>query len=132
MHEAFTFGRFRLLRAARLLYEGDQRLKLGGRAVEILLALVERSGDLVSKQDLVARVWPGLHVDDGALRVHVSALRKVLGDDPAAPQYIFNVAGQGYRFVAPTAPTTQEESTPDGIPAADPRLTARAIGRFVR
>ena len=132
VQEAFTFGRFRLLPAARILYDGDQRLKVGSRALEILLALVERAGDLVSKQELIGRVWPGLHVDDGALRVHVSALRKVLGDDPAAPQYIFNVAGQGYRFVAPaTTPAAQEESTPEGAPAAIPRLAARTIGREV-
>ncbi len=130
MQEVFTFGRFRLLPAARILYDGDQRLKVGSRAVEILLALVERAGDLVSKQELVARVWPGLHVDDGALRVHISALRKVLGDDPAAPQYVFNVAGQGYRFVAPTTvPAALAESTSDNAPATVPKLAVRAIGR---
>ena len=130
MQEALTFGRFRLLPAARILYCGDQRLKVGSRALEILLALAERAGDLVSKQELAARVWPGLHVDDGALRVHVSALRKVLGDDPAAPQFIFNVAGQGYRFVAPTTvPTAQEQSTTDEARATVSRAAVRAIGR---
>ena len=132
MQEALTFGRFRLLPAARILYCGDQRLKVGSRALEILLALVERAGDLVSKQELAARVWPGLHVDDGALRVHVSALRKVLGDNPAAPQYIFNVAGQGYRFVAPTTMrTAHEQSTPDDATAAVSRAAVRTMGREV-
>ena len=130
MQDAFTFGRFRLLPAARILYDGDQRLKVGGRALEILLVLVERAGDLVSKQELIARVWPGLHVDEGALRVHVSALRKVLGDDPAAPEFIFNAAGQGYRFVAPTTmPTKQQETLPQDGPASNSSAAVPVLGR---
>lgn len=73
-NQTLLFGPFRLLPAAQALYDGDQRLRLGSRAFEVLLALVERAGELVSKEELVARVWPNLHVDDAALRVHISAL----------------------------------------------------------
>ncbi len=56
--QTLLFGRFRLLPAALALYDGDHRVRLGSRAFEVLLAFVERAGELVSKEDLVARVWP--------------------------------------------------------------------------
>lgn len=130
MKEELNFGPFRFLPAARILYEGDRRLKVSSRAIEILLALIERPGDLISQRAIASRVWPGLHVDDGALRVHVSALRKALGDDPAAPRYIFNVVGQGYRFVAPT-PTlvAQEQDACNEAPTPISTAACRTIGR---
>ena len=131
-HEVL-FGPFRLLPAAQALYEGDRRLRLGSRALEILLALVERAGELVSKEDLVARVWPNLHVDEAALRVHISALRKALSDDPAAAQYIVNVAGRGYRFVAPLTRAAQEGgaagSARNTSPPGSPAFPTQVIGR---
>ena len=137
-----SFGPFRLLPAAQALYEGDQRLRLGSRAFEVLCALVERAGELVSKEELVARVWPNLHVDDAALRVHISALRKALHDDPAAAQYVVNVAGRGYRFVAGITRTAHGAPEGDasgslahaGIPAPSVRMIGRdaAVDDLVR
>ena len=129
------FGPFRLSPAAQALYEGDRRLRVGGRAFEILLALTQRAGELVSKEDLVARVWPNLHVDDAALRVHISALRKALSDDPGAARYILNVAGRGYRFIAPLARAPDEEvaigpartAGPPGSPASSMRIIGRDV-----
>ena len=133
LSRALCFGPFRLLPAAQALYRGDQRLRLGSRAFEVLLALLERAGELVSKEDLVARVWPNLHVDDAALRVHISAVRRVLGDDPAAARYVVNVAGRGYRFAAPIteAPDVPlpvellDGPPPSGVPAALVRMIGR-------
>jgi predicted ATPase/DNA-binding winged helix-turn-helix (wHTH) protein len=140
--QTLLFGPFRLLPAALALYDGDHRVRLGSRAFEVLLALVERAGELVSKEDLVARVWPNLHVDEAALRVHISALRKALHDDPAAAQYVVNVAGRGYRFVADVTHMAEDAHRSDptgnppasGIPASPVRLIGRetVIGDLVR
>ena len=63
-----SFGPFRLLSGQRVLMEGERRIRLGSRALEILLLLVERAGELVGKQELIDRVWPSIVVDDAALR----------------------------------------------------------------
>jgi DNA-binding winged helix-turn-helix (wHTH) protein len=80
--------------------EGDEPVPLGSRALEILIALLERRGELVSKQDLTARVWPNLFVDPSNLTVHMSALRRALRDGQDGNRFIINIKGRGYRFVA--------------------------------
>ena len=97
----FSFGPFRLLPTQRLLLEGDQPVRLGSRALDILLALVERPGQLVSKRELMARVWPDLVVVEANLTVHVASLRRALRDGRARNRYLINIPGQGYCFVAP-------------------------------
>src|SRR5580692_6758867 len=92
------FGPFRLAPMERCLYRDNRPLRLGSRALEILIALLEQPGALLSQDELLARVWPNLHVDDGVLRVHIAALRKALGKNPTGGQYIVNDAGRGYRF----------------------------------
>jgi predicted ATPase/class 3 adenylate cyclase/DNA-binding winged helix-turn-helix (wHTH) protein len=100
--EVFVFGPFRLIPAQRLLVldEGEP-LHLGSRALDILIALVERAGETIHKDQLIARAWPDTVVDEGALRVHVAALRRALGDGRAGKRYIVNNPGRGYTFVAP-------------------------------
>jgi hypothetical protein len=71
-----SFGPFRLLRTQFLLPEGDKPVPLGSRVLEILIALLEHHGELVSKQDLMARVWPNVFVEPANLTVHMSALRR--------------------------------------------------------
>jgi predicted ATPase/DNA-binding winged helix-turn-helix (wHTH) protein len=95
-----SFGPFRLLPAQRLLLEGDTPVRLGSRALEILIALVERPGELVSKGELLSRVWPDTFVEEGNLKVHVAALRRTLGGSQSS-RYLATVPGRGYRFVAP-------------------------------
>jgi len=102
--QILAFGPFRLLRAQRVLLEGDTPLRLGSRALDILIALVERPGEVVSKEDLFARVWPSTFVVEANLKVHVGALRKALGDGQSGARYVTNVPGRGYRFVAPVTP----------------------------
>ena len=96
-----SFGPFRLLPTQFLLLEGDKPVPLGSRALEILIALIERRGELVSKQDLMARVWPNVFVEPANLTVHMSALRRALRDGRDGHRFIVNIPGRGYRFVAP-------------------------------
>ena len=96
-----SFGPFRLLPAQFLLLEGDKPVPLGSRALEILTVLLERPGELVSKQELMARVWPNLFVEPANLTVHISALRRTLRDGRNGNRFIINIPGRGYCFVAP-------------------------------
>src|SRR5881398_1051338 len=97
----FAFGPFRLLAAQRLLLEGDTPVRLGSRAFDILAALVERSGEVVAKQELIARAWPQTFVEEANLKMQVSALRRALGDGQGGHRYVATVPGRGYNFVAP-------------------------------
>ena len=108
----FRFGRFRLVPSQRELLVEGVPAELGDRAFEILLALVEAHGDVVTKDELLERVWPGLIVEDNTLQVHISALRRVLGLDR---DLLKTLSGRGYRFVAEV---TTEQSGTDGSSVA--------------
>jgi len=96
-----AFGSFRLFAAQFLLLEGDKPISLGSRALEILIVLLDRAGQLVSKQELMAQVWPNLFVEPANLTVHMSRLRRVLRDGQEGNRFIINIPGRGYSFVAP-------------------------------
>ncbi|HEX2010551.1 MAG TPA: winged helix-turn-helix domain-containing protein, partial [Roseateles sp.] len=98
---ALNFGPFTLQPAHRVLLEGAQPVHLGGRAFDLLLALLERPGEVLSTPELLARVWPGSVVEPGSVRVHLSALRKALGDGRNGRRFIINVPPGGYCFVEP-------------------------------
>ena len=104
-----------------MLLEGDSPVRLGSRALDILTALVERAGEMVSKTDLIARVWPDTFVEESALRVHISGLRRALGDGQPGRRYLANVPGRGYRFVAPIT-----RSEPELLPVESKVIPARA------
>jgi DNA-binding winged helix-turn-helix (wHTH) protein len=99
-HE-ISFGPYRLLPARRLLLEGDKPVPIGGRVLDLLIALVERPGEVVSKAELIGKVWPDTFVDEGNLKVRIAALRRALADGQAGNRYISTVVGRGYCFVAP-------------------------------
>jgi DNA-binding winged helix-turn-helix (wHTH) protein len=99
--ECVTFGPFRLFATARVLERDGVNLEPGSRALDLLIALIERAGEIVKHRELIARVWRGLIVDTGNLRVQVTYLRKILDDGKQGARYIANVPGQGYSFVAP-------------------------------
>jgi predicted ATPase/DNA-binding winged helix-turn-helix (wHTH) protein len=99
--DVVSFGPFRLFTAQRLLERAGAPLQLGSRALDILIVLVEHAGEVVSKKDLISRVWPDVTVDESGLRVHVAGLRKALGDGQAGARYVTNIPGRGYCFVAP-------------------------------
>ena len=106
-----SFGPFRLLPTQFLLLEGDKQVPVGSRALEILIALLERPGELVSKQELMARVWPDVFVELANLTVNVSALRRTLRDGRDGNRFIINIPGRGYSFVAEVAAAVQPPST---------------------
>jgi DNA-binding winged helix-turn-helix (wHTH) protein len=92
---AVAFGPFRLLSPQRLLLEGGKPVRLGSRAFEILAALVERAGEVVSKEELIARAWPQTFVDESNLKIQISGLRRALGDGQGGNRYVITVPGRG-------------------------------------
>lgn len=102
-----AFGPFRLSPAARFIERDGEPVVLGDRALDLLIVLVERAGSVVCHAELMRRVWRGLVVTPGNLRVHMTLLRKTLGDGLDGARYIENVVGQGYCFVAPVSRATQ-------------------------
>ncbi len=126
--QAVHFGPYRVYPDQRLVMEADQPLRLGRRAMDILLILLEHAGNVVSKQQLIARVWPNSVVEDINLRVHMAALRKALGDGQAGQRYIVTVAQRGYSFVAPHSLDQAEQLS---APTAPHRagITCRCVAR---
>jgi predicted ATPase/DNA-binding winged helix-turn-helix (wHTH) protein len=113
---AFTeFGPFRLFPAERRLAREGATVRLGARALDILILLVGNAGKVVTKHELMAQVWRGVSVDESGLRAQIASLRKALEDGTDGVRYIVNVAGQGYCFVHPlTAPSTPHASSAVG------------------
>ena len=91
-----AFGNFELQPERRCLLQAGEPVAIGTRAFDVLLALAERSAQVVTKSELLDLVWPGLVVEENNLQVQISSLRKLLG-----PQAIATIPGRGYRFVAP-------------------------------
>src|SRR5260221_5614316 len=96
--ERYRFGAFELQPDKRRLLKDGETISLRPRAFDLLVALVDRAGHLVTKDELLQRVWPTTVVEEAALHVQVSALRKVLGADA-----ITTVSGRGYQFTLPVA-----------------------------
>ncbi|MFN6994881.1 MAG: ATP-binding protein [Aquincola tertiaricarbonis] len=113
---AYCFGPFRLLPHQRLLERDGAPLRVGARAFDLLLALVRQAGQVLSKDALMAMVWPDSVVDEGNLRVHLVALRKVLGDGKGQGRYIDHVPMRGYCFVA-AVQALQAAAAPAPAPA---------------
>ncbi len=129
--EVVSIGEFCLLPSQRLLTKNGHAIKIGSRSFDILLALADRPGEVVSQKELIARVWPGVFVEDVSLRVHIAALRKALDCD--GTRYLANVPGRGYSLVAPTSRATIEEppETDSAIESTYslPPPLARMVGR---
>src|SRR6202041_3688028 len=80
--------------------KAGEPIALGGRALDILIALAERPGEVVTHKELMSTVWPDVTVEEANLRFQMAALRKALGDGRDGARYVSNVAGRGYCFVA--------------------------------
>src|ERR1700693_3466404 len=106
VHTKLKFGPFELSSSERVLRHEGKALPLGGRALDILIYLAERPGEVIAKQELMDHVWSDVTVEEGSLRVHVAALRKALGDGQFGNRYIANVKGRGYSFVGTVVPLT--------------------------
>jgi predicted ATPase/DNA-binding winged helix-turn-helix (wHTH) protein len=121
------FGPFELNVAERSLKKASQVIPLGGRAYDILIALLENAGEVVGKAELIARAWPDVTVEEGSLRVHLSALRKALGDGQFGNKYIASIQGHGYRFIAPVTRSPADRAFA-GLSNLPPVL-GRMVGR---
>jgi predicted ATPase/DNA-binding winged helix-turn-helix (wHTH) protein len=129
-----SFGPFRLFPEQMLLMEKENPVRLGSRALELLIALTERAGELVSKNELMNRVWPDTTVDENSLKFHICSLRRALGDGQPGRRYLATVHGRGYTFVAPVEFSTAAEpiTPPDAVVDRKhnlPGLHTRALGR---
>src|SRR5215470_2933963 len=141
--KAFLFGRYRLVPDRRALFADGQEVPIRSRAFDLLLALVEQRDRVISKEELMALVWPGRVVEEGNLTVHIAGLRKLLGKGAIA-----TLSHRGYRFVAPVQeanestrrwaqqesaaappseapPSAMSGSTPDTLPRALTKLVGR-------
>ena len=98
------FGPFELSSRERALRRDGVVLPLGSRALDILIYLAERQGEVIAKQELLDRVWSDVTVEEGSIRVHVFAIRKALGDGQFGNRYIVNIKGRGYSFVGTIVP----------------------------
>src|SRR5712691_9063758 len=98
------FGPFELSIGERSLRREGVWLRLGGRALDLLIYLAERPGEVIAKRELIDHVWPDVTVEEGSLRVHVAAIRKALGDGQLGNRYIANVKARGYLFVGTVVP----------------------------
>lgn len=126
------FGTFELNLTEKRLSESGKPFHLGKRALDLLIILASRAGEVISKEELIQHAWPTTTVDDGALRVHLVTLRKALSNSTGR-RYIENVAGRGYVFVAPIEVADSETASSDEIANLThsnlPRPSTRLIGR---
>jgi predicted ATPase/DNA-binding winged helix-turn-helix (wHTH) protein len=125
--DALSFGDFCLHPRERRLERDGRLVRVGDRALDILIALTERPGDVVTKEELTARLWPDVTVQDGALRVHVAGLRKALGDGKDGVECVKNVTGRGYAFVARTSRSTTSQRSSSSRPAAPGAVGTRKL-----
>ncbi len=132
---AIAFGPFRLFAKSRLLEKDGAPHHLGGRALDILICLAERAGEVVDKRELIKRVWADVNVDEGSLRFHITTLRKALDDKALGTagegsRYVINVPGRGYCFAAPLLRAAPSESRA-GLPAASPRSLPTPLAKMI-
>jgi pimeloyl-ACP methyl ester carboxylesterase/DNA-binding winged helix-turn-helix (wHTH) protein len=113
-----TFGEFRLDSSSGHLYRGEEIVPLAPKSFALLSVLAGQAGRLVSKQELLAAVWPGVFVGDAVLKSTIREVRKALGDDSHEPKYIETAHRRGYRFVAPITAIGPHA----GVPVEAPRV----------
>lgn len=105
LHESLNlqlaFGPFCVTPGKRLLTRRGHAVEIGGRALDLLITLLERPGRVLSKHELIKLVWPNIVVSEGSLRFHMTGLRKILRDGEDGARYISTQVGVGYAFVAP-------------------------------
>src|SRR5712672_769561 len=127
VHKKFRFDPFELSSWERVLRRGNEVLPLGSRALDILIYLAGRPGEVIAKQELIDHVWSDVTVDEGSLRVHVAAIRKALGDGQFGNRYIANIKGRGYSFVGAVVPLTGNTESKNDKFRHQGRLPVRPI-----
>lgn len=129
-----SFGAFTLFAGERLLTREGVPVKLGARALDILVALTSAPNEVCSKEELMSRVWPGVTVEEGSVRFHVASLRKALGDGKDGARFIATLPGRGYCFVAAVSQAGSRRKA-EKIAASDfphaniPTRLSRMLGR---
>jgi DNA-binding winged helix-turn-helix (wHTH) protein len=116
------FGGFRILPHRREVLADGRPIELGGRTFDILMVLIEANGVVVSKDELMSRVWPGRIIEEGNLRAQIRALRMALADR----ELIRTVAGRGYQFTGVAAPAKFQWSRRLGMPPRSLRHACRS------
>jgi TolB-like protein/DNA-binding winged helix-turn-helix (wHTH) protein/Tfp pilus assembly protein PilF len=124
----FDFGRFRLDSVERVLLADSHPVALTPKAFETLLELLENSGHILEKDELLKRVWPDTFVEEGTLVQNISTLRKVLGESPDGTAYIETIPRRGYRFAGAVRKTDFEPRSEENFPPV-PIVTAQRAGR---
>ncbi|MDB5551508.1 MAG: transcriptional regulator [Rhizobium sp.] len=127
VHRKLKFGPFELSIGERMLRRDDQALALGDRALDILIYLADRPGEVITKQELIGHVWSEVTVEEGSLRVHVAAIRKALGDGQFGNRYIANIKGRGYSFVGTVVPLTGNTESRNDKSRHQGRLSVRPL-----
>jgi TolB-like protein/DNA-binding winged helix-turn-helix (wHTH) protein/Flp pilus assembly protein TadD len=118
----FQFGRFGLDATGRLLFRGGEAIPLPPKAADVLLLLVQNSGNVVEKEEILKTVWPETYVEDGSLARAISILRKTLAEGGDGREYIATISKRGYRF---TVPVTQTDELRGPEPVAPPTTPLR-------
>ena len=121
--EAVSFGPFRLFPDERRLERAGAALRLGSRALDILIVLIQHAGEVVDRRILMSRAWRNIVVDESNLRVNIAGLRKALGDGEGGVHYVQNVPGIGYCFIGQLTRermiadcTALSDNVPDAVP----------------
>jgi DNA-binding winged helix-turn-helix (wHTH) protein len=129
--DKLNFGGFRLDPTNALLWSGDDPVALAPKPFDVLCHLAKRSGELVTKDELLDAFWPNLNVTESSLSYAINAIRIALGDNAQAPRYIETVTRRGYRFIAPVTVVSPREAerVPEGKASA-PSFVAASAGRF--
>src|SRR5262249_36020883 len=108
--QQISFGPFRLDPANKQVWCEQQPIPLKPKTFTVLRYLIAHAGRLVIKEELLDALWPDVHVTDGVLKVCIRELRRALGDEAQAPQYITTVHRRGYRLIPPLHPTASPVS----------------------
>jgi DNA-binding winged helix-turn-helix (wHTH) protein/tetratricopeptide (TPR) repeat protein len=128
----YCFGPFRLDLAAFQLTEDDRILALAPKSVDLLALFASQPMSLVTKDQILSRLWPDIAVTDNALTQVVSELRQALGDDPSDPKYVQTVPRRGYRFIAEVTTSSAQVPAPTspGHPGSERRRRSIAVSDF--
>lgn len=117
--EVFVFAPFRLDALNEQLWHGEERVVLRRKPFAILRYLLEHSGELITKEELLSRLWPEEYVGEGVLKTYLAEIRRALGDSRKTPAFIETAHGRGYRFVGPVQLASQDNERL--APAVPPR-----------
>src|SRR6202789_1611163 len=114
------------------IFKDGHTIKLEPKAMQLLMCLAERAGEVVSVEELLDLVWKDVVVSPDSVYAAVAALRRTLGDDPKTPKYIANVVRRGYRLIAPVSPWVDPPAAaPAAAAAAPPNKPSIVVMPFV-